>query len=80
MAVNMVTIGVTGHRFLTEVDKISAGVNKALCQIEYAFGGQAWTDVSPLAETSTNGGRSVSWPDLEHDESCCSPASERLHC
>ena len=46
----MVTIGVTGHRFLTEVDKIATGVDKALCQIEYAFGGQAWTVISPLAE------------------------------
>jgi len=46
----MVAIGVTGHRFLTEVDKIAAGVDKALRQVEDAFGGQAWTVISPLAE------------------------------
>lgn len=46
----MVAIGVTGHRFLTEVDKIAAGVDEALREVEDAFGGQAWTVISPLAD------------------------------
>jgi hypothetical protein len=46
----MVAIGVTGHRILTELDKVKAGVEEALCRIEQAFPGQPWTVLSALAE------------------------------
>jgi len=46
----MATIGVTGHRVLTDVEKISAGVDEALRRIEEAFPGEMLTVVSPLAE------------------------------
>lgn len=46
----MVAIGVTGHRILTEIDKINAGVAEALRRIEQAFPGQPLTVVSALAE------------------------------
>ena len=45
----MVTIGVTGHRFLAEVDKLEAGVDQALTEIERVFGGPV-TVISALAE------------------------------
>lgn len=48
----MVAIGVTGHRFLTELDKLTSGVDEALCRIERAFPGQSLTVISPLAEGS----------------------------
>jgi hypothetical protein len=46
----MVAIGVTGHRFLAELDRLAAGVDEALRRIEQAFPGQALTVISPLAE------------------------------
>jgi len=46
----MVNIGVTGHRVLTDVEEIAAGVNEALRRIEEAFPGETLTIVSPLAE------------------------------
>lgn len=46
----MIAIGVTGHRFLADVDKIAAGVDEALQRIEQAFPGQPLTVISPLAE------------------------------
>lgn len=46
----MIAIGVTGHRFLAEVDKVAAGVDEALHRIEQAFPGQPLTVISPLAE------------------------------
>lgn len=46
----MIHIGVTGHRFLAEIDKVTVGVDEALRQIEAAFPGQPWTVVSALAE------------------------------
>jgi len=46
----MVAIGVTGHRILTELDKINAGVAEALHRIEQAFPGQPLTVISALAE------------------------------
>lgn len=45
-----VSIGVTGHRFLAEVDKIAAGVDEALRRIEETFPGEPLTVISPLAE------------------------------
>jgi hypothetical protein len=46
----MPTVGVTGHRVLTEVDKINAGVQKALRRIECDFAQQPLTVLSPCAE------------------------------
>ena len=46
----IVAIGVTGHRFLAEVDKIAAGVDEALRRIEEAFPGKLLAVISPLAE------------------------------
>jgi len=46
----MITIGVTGHRFLIEVDKITAGIDQALDHIERTFGDASFLVVSPLAE------------------------------
>jgi hypothetical protein len=46
----MVAIGVTGHRILTELDKVNAGVEEALRHIEQTFPGQPWTVLSALAE------------------------------
>jgi hypothetical protein len=46
----MVRIGVTGHRFLTEIDKISAGIEEALRRIEQQYPGESLTGVSALAE------------------------------
>jgi hypothetical protein len=46
----MVTIGVTGHRILTELDKVNAGVEDALRRIAQTFPGTPWTVVSALAE------------------------------
>jgi hypothetical protein len=46
----MVAIGVTGHRFLAELDRLAAGVDEALGRIEQAFPGRPLTVISPLAE------------------------------
>lgn len=46
----MVAIGVTGHRILTELDRINAGVDQALRRIAQAFPGQPVTVISSLAE------------------------------
>lgn len=46
----MITIGVTGHRMLTELDKINIGVDEALRHIEQAFPAQPLTIMSSLAE------------------------------
>jgi hypothetical protein len=46
----MVAIGVTGHRILTDLDQINAGMDRALRRIEQAFPGEPLTVISPLAE------------------------------
>jgi hypothetical protein len=47
----MTFIGITGHRFLAEVDRLTAGMDAALHQIREAFPAQeALTVISPLAE------------------------------
>src|SRR5687768_7334812 len=46
----MVTIGVTGHRFLTDTDRISAGIDQVFARIEQTFHGQPLTLISSLAE------------------------------
>jgi len=46
----MVVIGVTGHRFLVNVNKIEAGVAKGLDRILEAFPGDSLRVISSLAE------------------------------
>lgn len=46
----MITIGVTGHRFLAEVDKITTGIDQALDHIERVFGETPFQVISALAE------------------------------
>ena len=43
-------IGVTGHRVLTDLDRIEVGVDQALDRIEEKFPGQPITAISALAE------------------------------
>ena len=43
-------IGITGHRILTDIDKIEAGIDEALKRIESACPGRPWKIVSALAE------------------------------
>ncbi len=47
---NSVRIGVTGHRFLAEIEKLEAAVEQALDRIEQAFPGCKLIVLSPLAE------------------------------
>jgi hypothetical protein len=44
------TIGVTGHRFLAEANKVSAGIDRAIVRIKAAFAPQQWTVLSALAD------------------------------
>lgn len=46
----MLTIGVSGHRFLAEVGKLSAGIDQALNFIEKTFGDSSFRVISSLAE------------------------------
>ncbi len=46
----MITIGVTGHRFLAELDRVTAGVDRALDRIEEAFDQAPLAVISALAE------------------------------
>ncbi len=46
----MTMIGVTGHRFLAELDRVTAGVDAALDEIEAAFAEHRMTVMSALAE------------------------------
>ncbi|PKO13190.1 MAG: hypothetical protein CVU39_20035 [Chloroflexi bacterium HGW-Chloroflexi-10] len=46
----MITIGITGHRFILETDLLRAGVFSALKQVDTAFPGEEWQMVSSLAE------------------------------
>jgi hypothetical protein len=45
----MVSVGVTGHRVLAEVEKLTAGIDAALTEVERVIG-QPLTVVSALAE------------------------------
>lgn len=45
-----VRVGVTGHRVLAEVDRVTAGVDAALARIAALFPGRAMTAVTALAE------------------------------
>jgi len=47
---SVLVVGVTGHRFLAEVDKVSAGIDRALACIEATFTPQSWTVLSALAD------------------------------
>lgn len=46
----MITIGVTGHRFLVEVEKLTTAVDSALAKIERVFGDPKMQVISSLAE------------------------------
>ncbi|MFO7742598.1 MAG: hypothetical protein R6X31_09830 [Anaerolineae bacterium] len=46
----MLTIGVTGHRFLRHTDRVIAGVDRAIDRIEDAFGAHPSAVISALAE------------------------------
>src|SRR4051812_43788072 len=46
----MVSVGVTGHRGLDEVEKLEAGIDVALAEIERRFPGEPLPLVSALAE------------------------------
>ncbi|MBE9473328.1 MAG: hypothetical protein IMY85_00450 [Chloroflexi bacterium] len=60
----MVTIGVTGHRQLNEVEQISSGVDEALHKIKETFPGENLTIISPLAEGAD---RLVVWRAMENN-------------
>jgi len=46
----MAAVGVTGHRFLADIDKIEAGATQALDRIVEAFSGESLNVISSLAE------------------------------
>lgn len=46
----MIKIGVSGHRFLSEVEKISQGIDQALDQMNSVYGDRPFQVISPLAE------------------------------
>jgi hypothetical protein len=46
----LAAIGVTGHRFLTNLERLTTGVEVALNRIQQAFPGESWTVISALAE------------------------------
>jgi hypothetical protein len=46
----MLVIGVTGHRYLTEVGKLQTGIDQALSRIDQHFPDQDWSVLSSLAE------------------------------
>jgi hypothetical protein len=46
----MIAIGVTGHRYLVEFPKISAAIDRAINEIEAAFGECSFRVISTLAE------------------------------
>jgi hypothetical protein len=46
----MTAIGVTGHRILADLDKVTRGVDEALDQIQRTFGRPPLTVISALAE------------------------------
>lgn len=46
----MISIGIAGHRYLAEVDKLTAGINEALDTIERVFGDPTFRVISSLAE------------------------------
>jgi hypothetical protein len=46
----VIVIGVTGHRFLVEVDQLESGIDRALARIAQKYPGEAWSMISALAE------------------------------
>jgi len=46
----MIHIGTTGHRFLDDIPKLQAGIDRALARITQAYPGEAWSVVSSLAD------------------------------
>jgi len=61
----MVTIGVTGHRDLNNLEQIISGVDQALRKIKEAFPGEDLTIISPLAEGAD---RLVVWRAMESND------------
>lgn len=61
----MVTIGVTGHREITQTNQIISGVDKALRKIKESFPSEVITIISPLAEGAD---RLVVWRARENDD------------
>lgn len=47
---NVVKIGVTGHRFLDETNKLRGGIDTALKRIDQVYLQKAWTVLSSLAD------------------------------
>lgn len=60
----MVTIGVTGHRDLDNLEQISSGVDEALRKIKRSFPKEDLTIISPLAEGAD---RLVVWRAMENN-------------
>lgn len=60
----MVTIGVTGHRDLDDLEQISSGVDEALLKIKHSFPKEDLTIISPLAEGAD---RLVVWRAMENN-------------
>jgi hypothetical protein len=46
----VLAIGVTGHRFLAETEKLKKGIDQALDRIERSYPGSSWSILSSLAE------------------------------
>jgi hypothetical protein len=46
----MLSIGITGHRCIVEVDRLEIGIHLALERIEQSFPGAEWNLISSLAE------------------------------
>ncbi|MCJ7716318.1 MAG: hypothetical protein MUO54_07340 [Anaerolineales bacterium] len=48
----MLSIGVSGHRFLSEVDKLTSGIDQSLTYLEEIYGESSFRVISSLAEGS----------------------------
>lgn len=70
MTPQRVRVGVTGHRFLAEVNKLRAAVEEALDRIQSAFPDAELAVISPLAEGSD---RLVAEAGLERGASLIAP-------
>lgn len=46
----VISIGICGHRYLTEIEKLEAGIDQALIRIERTFPDELWSVLSSLAE------------------------------
>jgi hypothetical protein len=46
----VLAIGVTGHRFLAEIEKLRKGIDQALDRIDLSYPGSSWLILSSLSE------------------------------